>query len=119
MLNYLRNLVKAFWEKPELENPPSMMPGCPRSTEWPKIRDEHLKIEPTCRGCGTTKKLSVHHIMPYHLDKSKELESSNLITLCEEHHCHLVFGHLASWYSYNPAVQEDVKKWLEKVKNRP
>jgi 5-methylcytosine-specific restriction protein A len=116
MLNYIKNFVKSLCG---VKQGPPLMVAHPRSTQWPKIRDEHLEMEPTCQACGTKKNLSVHHIMPYHLDRTKELDHSNLITLCEEHHCHLVFGHYASWYSYNPQVREDVKKWLERVKNRP
>jgi hypothetical protein len=91
----------------------------PRSSDWSKVRDVHLSKEPACRACGTKKKLTVHHIIPYHIDKSKELDEDNLMTLCEEHHCHLVIGHLCSWYSYNPDVRKDVVTWLEKVKKRP
>jgi len=115
MLNYVISFVKSFLGK----TGPPLMVAHPRSSAWPKTRDEHLEMEPTCQACGTKKNLSVHHIMPYHLDRSKELDPKNLITLCEEHHCHLVFGHFTSWYSYNPTVREDVIKWLERVKNRP
>jgi 5-methylcytosine-specific restriction enzyme A len=97
-------------------------PGKPklkRSNQWPTVRKKHLEMEPTCQACGTKKKLTVHHVLPFHEHPQLELDHSNLITLCEEHHCHLIFGHLCSWYSYNTTVRADVKWFLEKVKKRP
>ena len=57
-------------------------------------------------------KLTVHHKMPFHLDKSMELSLDNLCTLCEgkEVNCHFVFGHcFFSWKCYNPNVEQDIK----------
>ena len=108
MITYLTNLYKSFFAT-----------KTSRSSAWPKVRNTHLVKEPTCQACGTDKNLNVHHIIPYHLDKDKELDGNNLITLCEEHHCHLVIGHLCSWSSYNKNVIEDAAIWLKKVKNRP
>ena len=90
----------------------------PRSPEWPTCRKHFLKKNPTCAACGTTDNLNVHHKMPFHLDKSKELDNNNLITLCETH-CHILIGHLASFKSYNPDVVEDAVTMLKKVQNRP
>jgi hypothetical protein len=117
MLTKLLNFLWNLFFRGRFE--PLWMAKIPRSPEWPKVRAQHLKMEPTCQACGTKKNLTVHHIIPFHIDMSKELDHSNLITLCEEHHCHFVFGHLDSWFSYNIHVREDAKNWLEKVKNRP
>jgi 5-methylcytosine-specific restriction enzyme A len=100
-----------WWRKPKLK--------LKRSGQWPAVRKKHLEMEPSCQACGTKKNLAVHHIQPFHEHPKLELDHSNLITLCEEHHCHLVFGHLCSWYSYNANVREDVKWFLAKVKKRP
>ena len=91
----------------------------PRSPHWSTIRKRHLEIQPTCAACGGVKNLQVHHCMPFHIDQSKELDQDNLITLCEEHNCHLIFGHLYNWHSYNANVREDAAVMLEKVKSRP
>lgn len=91
--------------------------GVPRSNQWPRVRQAHLTAHPCCEVCGTKGNLEVHHIVPFHIDKSKELEPSNLITLCQDHH--LLFGHLMSWQSYNPDIIEDVKLWRKKIANRP
>ena len=90
-----------------------------RSYKWPKVRKKHLESFPTCAVCGGTTKLEVHHIIPFHVDQSLELEPTNLITLCESRktlNCHHVFGHLLDYKSYNKSVIEDCKVWNEKFK---
>lgn len=89
-----------------------------RSPDWPKVRAEHMKKQSSCQACGSTKKLEVHHMVPVHVDKSKELDPDNLITLCGRS-CHLAIGHLMDTYSWNVNVIEDAKIFLDKVKNRP
>jgi len=91
-----------------------------RSTKWENVRKSHLKAFPVCAACGCDYQLQVHHIVPFHIDKSLELEPTNLITLCEgsgEHQCHLNIGHLGNFKNYNPQVIEDAKKFLERIKN--
>ncbi len=93
-----------------------------RSSEWPKVRAQHLALHPTCAACGSAHdKMEVHHKLPFHLDPSKELDPNNLITLCEHpsHICHLIFGHLLDFRSYNPQVEQDAADYLEAVKSRP
>lgn len=90
-----------------------------RSGKWATVRKRHLEAHATCAACGGIKDLSVHHCTPLRLDETKELDPENLITLCEENNCHHCFGHLYSWFSYNPNVREDTAAWLEKIKNRP
>jgi hypothetical protein len=86
-----------------------------RSPSWNKVRNEHIRKYPKCAACGKTKNLEVHHIVPYKIDKTKELDINNLITLCGDH-CHFVFGHLMDWKSYNPNIKEDAEQYLAKIK---
>jgi hypothetical protein len=91
-----------------------------RSDDWPKVRRRFLKMNPGCAVCGARKKITAHHIKPYHLFPELELEPTNLITLCESgaNH-HLFVGHLMSWKSYNIHVVQDAAGWLDVIKNRP
>ena len=89
-----------------------------RSSKWTNVRKEHLKNNPNCAACGRDKKLEVHHIEPVHINPDKELDPSNLITLCDDP-CHLIFGHLFNYKSWNKDVIEDCLVYLKKVKNKP
>ena len=55
-----------------------------RGSQWKKSRDEAIRKAPFCAICGTTKKLQVHHIIPFRVtfDNSQR----NLIPLCVKHH---------------------------------
>jgi len=91
-----------------------------RSSEWRKIRDAHIKSNPTCAVCGGTKKLNVHHIQPFHMHPELELDPTNLITLCttEKHglNCHLLMGHLGNFKRVNPDSVTDAAIWNEKLR---
>lgn len=89
-----------------------------RSPNWRKVRAEHIKQNPTCFACGRKDNLEVHHIIPYHLDPAKELDPSNLITLCGKY-CHFVFGHLMDWKSWNQNVVRDCTLYNISKTNRP
>lgn len=89
-----------------------------RSPRWTNVRKEHLKNNPSCAACGRTSKLEVHHIQPVHIAPEKELDPSNLITLCDSP-CHLIFGHLMNYKSWNNNVINDCLVYLNKVKERP
>lgn len=89
-----------------------------RSPKWQKVRKEHLEKYPACIACGRDKKLEVHHKIPVHIDPMLELDPANLVTLCADP-CHLLFGHLMNFKSYNKMVIEDCSVYLDKVKNRP
>lgn len=95
--------------------------GAKRSSKWPKVRAEHLEKNPNCAVCGSSKNLDVHHCTPFHKAPSKELAPSNLITLCEGNgvNCHITFGHLGNFRSFNVNVKEDAKIWNQKLKKRP
>lgn len=76
-----------------------------RSSLWPAAQRAHLKREWWCRKCGTTNKLQVHHICPFHVDPSKELDPFNMITLCMwSNRCHFVIGHLGNFRLYNTNI---------------
>lgn len=90
-----------------------------RSSDWPKIRKEWIKFHPECALCGSKKKLEVHHKVPFHIASQLELDPNNLITLCESKtwgklNCHLLFGHLGNYKSFNAEVQSDCERWHKK-----
>lgn len=91
--------------------------GAKRSPRWPATRDRHLLREPTCIACDSGKDLEVHHIVPVHVDATRELDADNLVTLCRD--CHYMFGHFRSWSSWNVLVRTDAGTYLEKLRNRP
>ena len=101
----------------------SYIPGASRSPLWSKVRSKHLKKEPVCQLCGGDDDLEVHHIIPFHINPDRELDPSNLITLCgcgkKGINCHLFFGHLGSWKNYNPSVVVDTAVWREKIEKAP
>ena len=97
--------------------------GAARSPLWRKVREEHLRKYQTCALCGGREVLEVHHIESFSRNPSRELDPANLITLCESGKngvvCHRFFGHLGNYQSINPTCEEDVKRFSEKIKNRP
>ena len=98
--------------------------GAKRSPQWPRIRAEHLRKFPACAVCGETKKnVEVHHCVPFSVDPSKELDPSNLITLCESGRngivCHRAIGHLGLYQSFNKNVKIDSELWETKITTRP
>jgi 5-methylcytosine-specific restriction endonuclease McrA len=88
-----------------------------RSPKWKSLRNDHLKEQPECQACGKDYDLEVHHIVPVHVAEELELDPENLITLCSK--CHLVFGHLYSYKSWNQYVVKDAEAFFKKVKRRP
>jgi 5-methylcytosine-specific restriction endonuclease McrA len=92
--------------------------GAERSSKWPKVRAEHLQRNPECIACGRRDKLEVHHCVPFHIAPDRELDPTNLVSVCATP-CHLVHGHYLSWLRYNPEVVADCKRYragLEKAK---
>ena len=83
--------------------------GMKRSSKWPTVEKRHKLAQPFCKMCGSDKDLQVHHIEPFHLDPSKELDPNNLITLCESIgvECHFKHGHLKNWHSFNPDIVKE------------
>ena len=104
--------------------------SAPRSSKWPAVRNEHVRLFPACAACGRIEKgNNVHHEIPCEKDGQgdadgdgiiNELDPDNLITLCvgETCNCHLWIGHSGSWKTYNPNVREDAKRFREMIRNR-
>jgi hypothetical protein len=89
-----------------------------RSPKWRNVRNDFVKNNPRCAACGTRSDLEVHHIIPYHVDPSLELDPSNLITLCGKR-CHFLFGHFCDWSSWNTKVVQDCNVYSIRRQNRP
>ena len=88
--------------------------GIPRSSKWPKIRNDFIRQYPNCEACGV-KAETVHHIIPYHKNPLLELDTSNLISLCDE--CHLVLAHLKSFQRFDSDIKEVTRLFKKKVEN--
>ena len=83
-----------------------------RSPQWKGVRDAFLESHPDCAACGGTRKLQVHHIEPFHRSPERELDETNLITLCMgDNDCHLNIGHGDSFSCYNPDVVADAERF--------
>lgn len=97
--------------------------GTTRSGHWPAVRKQHLVEHPACEVCSGTESLEVHHIQPFHLHPDLELDPANLVTLCEAKkdgvNCHLFFGHLGNFKSFNTTVGADAARWAAKIIQRP
>jgi 5-methylcytosine-specific restriction protein A len=109
MLNFIKDIKDKISGK--------IPKGHKRSPKWRKLEGEFSKIHKDCKFCGSKKKLQVHHMKPFHLYPELELEVSNLIMLCLR--CHLLFGHLGNFRSYNPEIEVDSEVWSHKITNRP
>jgi 5-methylcytosine-specific restriction endonuclease McrA len=82
-------------------------PSKKRSPKWPKVMHAYLAEHPTCECCGAKKGLNIHHVIPYHLAPERELDPTNLITLCVTgHDCHLLIGHAGQFAGTDPFVRE-------------
>ena len=94
--------------------------GAKRSSRWRNIRHMHLLKHPECAVCGKTKKVEVHHVVPFHIAPDMELAPGNLMTLCENKkygiNCHLLIGHLGNYKRTNPVCRLDVITWNMKLK---
>ena len=90
--------------------------GSKRSPKWDGVRKSHLKTNPKCACCGSTKKVEVHHLQPFHTNPELELVPTNLISLCESKstlNCHLIIGHGGNYRDVNPDVVKDAEHFHE------
>ncbi len=101
-------------------------PGAKRSRGWRKVRRKHITDHPDCAVCGGTKRLEVHHVIPFWAAPDLELDpdGNNLITLCRKSvdgvkglPCHRFVGHLGSWTKVNLFVRADAAYWREKLRS--
>ena len=94
--------------------------GNKRSPQWGEVRKTYLKTHGTCVACGSKDHLEVHHIVPFHIDPSKELQPTNFITLCQSksHNDHLIFGHLLDFHAQNTKVVTDAKNYRGELAKR-
>ena len=89
--------------------------GARRGSGWTEVRSNFLRLNPLCAVC-LSKKVEVHHKIPFYLRRDLELDPDNLITLCRDHH--FWFGHLGDWKAYNIEVSQDAATWQQKIKGR-
>ena len=74
-----------------------------RSPRWPSLRRRHLAANPRCAACGRADAPEVHHLVPVQKAPERELDPTNLITLCGgKRNCHFAVGHGWNWKSYRP-----------------
>lgn len=119
-MGILNTIKQAVLGKPQ--DAPIKAAGMKRSPKWPAARDAYLKEHSACAVCGSKKDLNVHHKRPFHLHPSLELDPTNFITLCSEgsgHNCHLIFGHLGDFSSFNADVENDAANMSKKIAERP
>lgn len=110
-------LVGDDWVDHESVEPGGPVSSTPRSPLWRTVRAKFIcDGHDTCLVCGTKIDLNVHHVVPFHERPDLELDHSNLVTLCREHH--FTIGHDPdgdgpigpSWRHSNPNVRRDAKK---------
>lgn len=89
-----------------------------RGSGWQRVRAAHLEKHPACEACGSIEALNVHHIQTVMERPDLELEPSNLLTLCREHHFRIghdpdgIDGPLRpNWSRVNPRARQDAAKW--------
>ena len=111
MLSRLTMWLRDWWSG----RPTSGDRGFGRSPHWPAIRKNHLRTSPACRWCGGRTSIEVHHVVPFHVDKFRELDESNLITLCNARgrFCHFRHGHFGDWKKWNPDIVKQCERRKE------
>lgn len=79
---------------------PEPLPGVygatdhPRSPQWRGVRDKFARAHPDCafyKCSELTTKRQIHHLEPFHINPSRELDVTNLVSVCPKHHlyvCH-------------------------------
>jgi hypothetical protein len=123
----------------EEDHPVSKHHAYARSHLWEGVEKAFIRQHPVCVVCGAKDGLNVHHKYPisYVLVVGRpdlEFDCENLVTLCaraDDHH--LLLGHLDSFRSYNPNLEDDLKlfkgmtgedirknrEYRQKIKDRP
>lgn len=100
--------------------------GADRSGKWTTVRNRFVRDNPFCEACGSDQDLNVHHVEPFHEHPELELDPSNLITLCREHHFRI--GHdpdgpdgprKPNWKLSNPRVRHDAWTLYRQLQSPP
>lgn len=108
VLSLITVCARTFTRDERLSDEPlSLVAIHSRSPHWHALERRWLATHPECVACGTRADLNVHHIAPFHLCPERELDTTNLITLCRAHH--LSLGHHGDWRSVNPNVIADAE----------
>lgn len=94
---------------------PGLVGAGERSSKWPKVRAAYMRGNPVCEACGATCDLEVHHIAIFSEEPERELDPTNLITLCRSDH--LKLGHKCedghtNWKCGNPNVRDEAAREL-------
>lgn len=90
----------------------------PRSPHWPAVRDKWLREHPTCTACDATDGVEVHHAVAVHMDRSRELDPTNFVSLCRPRGCHFRCGHGYDWQAIVPTVRVDAAHQLALAQGR-
>ena len=96
-------------------------PRTRRSPKWAALAKRFLRGK-CCAVCGSAEKVVAHHLVPVHIDATRELDETNLLPLCEGRgtlQCHLWAGHLGEYRSWNDTAVADAAYFSQKVKGRP
>jgi hypothetical protein len=86
--------------------------GVPRSPKWAAWLKAFLRGK-ACIACGQREGLTGHHVVPFHVDRSRELDPLNVVAICSDR-CHIVHGHFNDFALANPTVREDCAAYLAK-----
>lgn len=80
-------------------------PGQKRDPRWPATRRAYLAEHPDCECCEREgpRGMSVHHLIPFWVAPTLELDPGNLQTYCSV--CHLLIGHLRNYRTFNPSAR--------------
>lgn len=65
-----------------------------RHKNWRRESKRYLREKTRCVCCEQKSEV-VHHVTPFHEDRSLEMVKSNWAAMC--HHCHFVVGHKCNW----------------------
>jgi hypothetical protein len=83
-----------------------------RDPKWKAFRrrwiygDANHQAHRECEACGSRLLPEAHHVEAFEHNPKRELDDTNLITLCHWKACHLHLGHGGDFHFYVPRVRE-------------
>lgn len=94
--------------------------GAARSSGWAQDSRNAIKAAGGLCQMGLHKPtllnpLNTHHVIPFHVDSTKEEDPTNWIVLCRFHH--YAHGHFFNWKDSNEHIREDASMFNEEVSN--